>query len=331
MKFCTQCGRELGTSRTCAGCGTTFPPPRTRSRAVEPPPAPLAGPRIRYPLFADEVAGATVTTSGRVLPGPVPAADTPASPAATAAIPLPPLEAPDGPPTAAPSPAPTAGPTPLAPTPVAVVPTRPRPRARLAGAAALLALVGLGLWLVLRDTGDADRAAGIGSPRGHAVEVAGTASVSAPATDRPGVDTAGNTTSYAAANTVDGDPATTWRMAGDGTGTVLTFRLPHRTTLTEVGLVNGYAKTAQQGGTALDWYAGNRRVLAVRWHFDDGTTRDQRLDETRDMQRIPVQETTRTVRLEIVEVSAPGTGKAARDTTPISEVSLRAARQQQAQ
>ena len=60
------------------------------------------------------------------------------------------------------------------------------------------------------------------------------------------------------------------------------FELAAPTTLTSVGLVNGYAKTAQDGGTSFDWYAGNRRVLAVEWVFDDGTVVRQDLDETRD-------------------------------------------------
>jgi hypothetical protein len=122
---------------------------------------------------------------------------------------------------------------------------------------------------------------------------------------------------------VDGALDTCWRMAGDATGTVLTFELDQPTTLSRVGLVNGYAKTAFSGGRRFDWYAGNRRVVSVDWIFDDGSSVSQSFSGSRAMQTEPIDPvTTATVRLEITAVSPPGHGRAARDDTAISEVTL---------
>jgi len=94
--------------------------------------------------------------------------------------------------------------------------------------------------------------------------------------------------------------------------------------LTRVGMINGYAKNAVVGGRNLNWYVGNRRVLSAQWVFDDGTTVDQPLGSTKQMQTIdlgtPV--STSTVTLRLVSVSAPGTGRSARNYTAVSEVSL---------
>jgi hypothetical protein len=162
------------------------------------------------------------------------------------------------------------------------------------------------------------------APVGDPVDVAGQAAASAPRTAPPNEDVYGNRTTYAAGNMLDGSPSTCWRMPGDGTGSELTFALAGPTSMTQVGLINGYAKKVRVGGRTLNWYVGNRRVLSVQWVFDDGTTVDQALSETTDMQTLdlaaPV--TTSTVRLRLVTVSAPGTGRSARDYTAISEVSL---------
>lgn len=299
MKFCMQCGHQLGASRTCASCGTIAP--------VEPLPAPQLPPAgVRYPLFADEVDSVSVTTSGHVLTAPVEE----------------PLASPPADATALRLPA------------VAVVPARRGPSAVMWLVLGLLVVgaLALGAWLLLHDgssttarqgrptstagaSGEADAATG--------AEGAGaTATASAPVTRPPGVDTAGNKTSYDASNMLDGDPTTAWEMPGDGSGKELTFTLARATHLSEVGLVNGYAKTGQQRGKKVDWYAGNRRVLAVEWLFDDGSSVQQELASTRKLQTTDVDVTTKTVRLRLVEVSRPGTGRSARDMTAISEVRL---------
>lgn len=145
-----------------------------------------------------------------------------------------------------------------------------------------------------------------------------------PATAPPSTDYSGNQVRYDARQMLDGVPETAWRMADDGTGQTIVVTLPEASTLTSVGLVNGYAKTAiDAAGNELDWYAGNRRVLAVEWSFDDGTTLTQDLGETRDLQRLDLDGvTTSTISLTLVEVSAPGPGPSSRDFTAISEIAL---------
>ncbi len=103
------------------------------------------------------------------------------------------------------------------------------------------------------------------------------------------------------------------------TGLELTFTFPEPVELSEVGLINGYAKSSG----ALDWYVGNRRVLAATWVFDDGTEVPQSLTETRQVQSSRVGPiTTTTVVLRLDSVSQPGKGPSARNNTAISDVSL---------
>jgi hypothetical protein len=158
---------------------------------------------------------------------------------------------------------------------------------------------------------------------GPPTNVAGFAQASAPRHAPAGVDFSGRPVTYVAANMVDGRNDTTWRTPGDATGMELTFRLDQPTRLTRVGLVNGYSKIAYSHGKPFDWYHGNRRVLAVQWIFDDGSTATQHLQDNRAMQQVAIKPvTTRTVRLRIISVSAPGKGRAARNDTAISEVLL---------
>ena len=117
-------------------------------------------------------------------------------------------------------------------------------------------------------------------------------------------------------------------MPGDGTGESITFSFDEPVEMTEVGLVNGYAKTASDAsGNSYDWYAGNRRTLQVEWTFDDGTVVSQDLGQTRAMQTVALEDgvVTEQVTMRLVEVSPPGTGAASRDYTALSEVTLRGA------
>jgi hypothetical protein len=248
---------------------------------------------------------------------------------------------------------------PLAPAPAPVpAPASPRPTAGpgpglwLGAAAVLLTIVLLGVFLLLRG-GSGSPSGGptppIVPPQSHttqppatssaptspatspasseavgtASDVAGLARATAPAHAPAAVDFAGNPVTYDASNLVDGSFDTCWRVAGDATGTILTFRLDQPTRLTRVGLVNGYAKTAFSGGRRFDWYAGNRRVLSADWIFDDGSSVSQVFSTTRTIQTQVIDPvTTSTVRLRITAVSPPGSGRAARNDTAISEVSL---------
>lgn len=105
--------------------------------------------------------------------------------------------------------------------------------------------------------------------------VAGQATITVPATAPPTQDLDGQLVSYEAAHMVDGDPATAWRMVGDGTGAILTVTLPEEVEVVRVGLINGYAKQV----SGVDWYPANRRVLTATWGFDDGTTHPQTFTE----------------------------------------------------
>lgn len=220
----------------------------------------------------------------------------------------------------------------------------------VAGLTAMLLVAALGLWLLLgeRDrptaTAPASDSAGDApsteqpsrdprTPEGRRTvspapvvepqDLAGAAAVRAPRSAPPARDIGGNEVGFAAGNLLDGVPETCWRMPGDGTGESITFTFDQPTELSEVGLVNGYAKTAQDGQGPLDWYAGNRRTLRVEWTFDDGTLVEQDLQETRTMQTVPVENVVaEQVTLRLIEVTSPGQGRASRDYTAISDVRL---------
>lgn len=161
-------------------------------------------------------------------------------------------------------------------------------------------------------------------PKAKRTDVARLAEATVPATAPPNQDTSGNLVRYEARNMLDGVPQTCWRMPGDGTGKEITIKLAEPTTLTKVGLINGYAKTATDArGQSLDWYHGDRRVLSVEWVFDDGSSVSQSFDDTRALQTIKVAKvTTQTVTIRLVSVSNPGKGRAARNYTPISDVAM---------
>ncbi|HEY1133665.1 MAG TPA: hypothetical protein VGE77_03755, partial [Nocardioides sp.] len=146
------------------------------------------------------------------------------------------------------------------------------------------------------------------------------ATASASSTAPPGTSLDGSRVEYDAANLVDGDTSTTWRVVGDGTGETLTFTFGEEVAVTSVGLVNGYAKVDRDtDGSEVDWYTRNRTVTQVRWTFDDGRVLEQDLDDDRAMQSviIPAARTT-TLTMEIVAVSGHGGA----DRTPVSEVEI---------
>ena len=160
-------------------------------------------------------------------------------------------------------------------------------------------------------------------PAKEAVDLTRQVDASAPKTAPRSTDSAGRPVSYEAGQMLDGVPETCWRMPGDGTGSTLTFTLPQEARITELGLINGYAKTARDARGELDWYHGNRRILRVTWSFDDGTEISQDLTDTTSMQTVEVDRIrTSTVSMTLDEVSPPGTGRAARNYTAISDVSL---------
>ena len=143
--------------------------------------------------------------------------------------------------------------------------------------------------------------------------------VTATCTADPGVDSAGKTVDYEAANTTDGDPSTAWRCDGEAIGTKLTLTLPAGTPVGQVGLIPGYAKTDPKSGA--DRYAENNRITKVRWTLADGTVVVQRLDPSPDDRTVQVLRVPRTatgqLTLEILAVD-----RGARNTTAISELAV---------
>ncbi len=154
---------------------------------------------------------------------------------------------------------------------------------------------------------------------GRRLELATAATVEVPGTAPPTTDFDGNLVAYEGAQMRDGDPRTTWRTPGDATGQTVTLTLAQPSVVTSVGLVNGYAKQV----AGVDWYPNNRRILAVTWGFDDGTTAEQAFAERPTMQvrKVPPVATS-TVTITLTSVTPPGSGSLGRDYTAISEVSI---------
>ncbi len=285
---CTACGAELvDIGRYCTSCGHR----REDAPEIEAPPA--AGPRPgppRFPLYVDPAEEPDPFTDHEARP---------------TEIWLPPVPA-----------------EPVVPVASGGRASRRRvPWVVLALLLVALLAVGGAVWLGSRDPGGDSPATGAGAEPRPLLDLA---EASAPAHDDDSVDIAsGETTTYDAANLLDDDPGTAWRVPGAAVGTELVLRFDSPVTLTTVGLVNGYAKTSVADGTTYDLYAGGRRVTAVTWMLGDAPPVRHELEETREPQVIDVGAvTTDTVRLRIESVTEPGSGPAARDTTAISDVVL---------
>lgn len=338
--YCTSCGHELGVGRFCTNCGrpvpgrhpeavpaSDVPPAPVTERApapptaVVPPPVGQVPPSPRYPLFAD--APPTAAPSADPYPTVVRASGA----GTTSLPPLSPPTAPQGDPGRRPAPA-------WLPWLVALV---------------LLALVaGVGGYLLV-SAGDDDKAddrasseptrdlpgpsgdgsvaeqpdsSGTGAPVAEpdpddVVDLTADVRAEVPAVAPPSRDRANRPVRFVPANMWDGKARTSWRMPGDGTGQTLTFDLGQEVVITEVGMINGYAKVDGPD----NWYRGNRRIRAVQWEFDDGTRVTQEFADDLEIQMAdlgPV--ATRTVRVHLLTVTPPGKGPDGRDFTAISEI-----------
>lgn len=335
--FCEACGHLLGIGRFCTNCGRPVPGrhpeagPAPSAPATSDEPAPFhpgsTPPPARYPLFADEP--------------PAPADDAPARPVEADLLPGIGAAGTKARATSAPAGA------------------RRRWVPWAAGGTAVVVLAALGVVLLTggddaggesaRDSGSSsttstspdegpsdpgtspadgddqgdDQSDGGGTVEApdpdSIVDVTSQVRARVPGTAPASRDSEGRPVTFRARNMWDGDARTCWRTAGDASGRTITFRLPEATVLTEVGLLNGYAKVDGPN----DWYPSNRRVLKVSWEFDGGHTVTQDLTERRTLQSLPIDPVeTSVVRLRLLEVSAPGAGSRGRDFTAISEVRL---------
>jgi hypothetical protein len=164
-----------------------------------------------------------------------------------------------------------------------------------------------------------------GSAGDKTVNVAATATALVPSSAPPGQDVDGRPVRYTADQMFDGDPTTTWRMSGDGTDALITIRLDEPVAVSRVGLINGYAKEdVDRQGRTVRWYPRNRRITTVTWSFDDGSILEQDLRQRPEMQMTKVDgEVTRTIRLRLVDVTAPMPGRLGRNYTAISEIRIK--------
>lgn len=131
---------------------------------------------------------------------------------------------------------------------------------------------------------------------------------------------------YKADKAIDGLADTAWRCPGDGAGQRLTISFQSEVTLTSIGIVPGYAKTDSTDGT--DRYLQNRRISAVSYTFDDGSTFPQNFDtdaRNRSVQTIslPNVSTSHVIITILSSVAGEAAGnKPARDHIAISEVTV---------
>jgi Tfp pilus assembly protein PilX len=133
-------------------------------------------------------------------------------------------------------------------------------------------------------------------------------------------DGAGTPVVYVPEQMSDGKMNTAWRCNGNGVGQVVTFGFPAETTITQVGLVNGYAKVDPASGTQR--YGEYRRITKVTWTFANGTSFQQSLNdgvETVQKLSIPPQSGGH-VTLTIEASTEPGSTARGRDAVLISEV-----------
>lgn len=353
MKHCTQCGHLLGLGRFCTNCGAPVAPrPDPLSDPIEPAAA--------APTSGSSSDWASDTAERPRPPSPAPGTTAPAAPSEPPPLRTPPVVAEAPPPPRFPLFADEVVPAPPPPAPPPAAPLQPvavleldepwddpqddtsddwdddwedgRPRWVWAVLAlVVLAALVTGAWFLGQQLGDDDDpaddppASGSAQPgaKDELVDHTAEASAKAPSTAEPGEDVDGDPTSYDASNMLDGVPATTWRTEGDASGMKIVFTFPEKTRITEVGLINGYAKKARDGGKVLDWYEGHRRIQQVTWIFAAGQSLRQNLSESREVQTIEVEPVeVRKVVLKIVATSEPGDGAARRDFTAISDVLL---------
>jgi hypothetical protein len=139
--------------------------------------------------------------------------------------------------------------------------------------------------------------------------------VQASGTAPDSVDGAGNPVTFAAANVVDGDPTTAWRIPGNGVGAylILTFdRLVH---VDSIAMIPGYAKVDSADGT--DRFPQNRRVSMADFSFSGGEVLSFEYADDPQFQVASIGLDTTEVAMQIVASTT-----AQRDFTAVSEIEV---------
>ena len=119
----------------------------------------------------------------------------------------------------------------------------------------------------------------------------------------------GELVSYAPQNLVDGDADTGWGAAADdgvGSSFVVAFEGPVR--LLEVGLTPGYLKQAprkEANCISTSTFPFNRRIIEVRYDYDDGSSTVQRFTDNPAMQTLSADVVTTQVAVTILETVRP--------------------------
>lgn len=142
------------------------------------------------------------------------------------------------------------------------------------------------------------------------------AAVTATNTAKETRNTCGDRLSFEPEHVQDSDLTTAWRVKGNGVGESITLALPWPIRLKQAGLLPGYAAVDACSGT--DRFTQQRRVTKVRWEFDGGVVIEQEFEDVPQLQTIPVDVITSTVRVTILAT----TKKAPTDFTAISEIQL---------
>ena len=160
---------------------------------------------------------------------------------------------------------------------------------------AVVALVAVRPWAAESGTAPASSAGGVpagATTVGPSLMPIGGSSAAHASADRvsaPSKDSAGNPTSHLPAYALDERPDTAWRCDGDGVGHHLTVDFGGPLSVTGVGIVPGLAKTDPYDST--DRYRQGRRISAVRYTFDNGSSVTQDLDtspDDRSVQSMPL-------------------------------------------
>lgn len=138
----------------------------------------------------------------------------------------------------------------------------------------------------------------------------------------PSLRCGGGSISYFAGQLIDGTDLGWGASHTDGTGEYADIAFGRNVHLSAVGITPGYLRQAERQSNncqPASSFGYNRFVNSVRWTFDDGTTVVQEFEQVPEMQTIPVDVDTSTIRLTVLETTRPA---GADDDTVISEAAF---------